>query len=66
VWSARYSFFRFDRLRCADDNGAAITLNDTAMVSEGRLFWLSPLEWSVLLVSIALCGYFALLVLRVR
>jgi hypothetical protein len=48
--------------QCADGNGAAIFLSDTAMASEGRLFWLSPLEWSVLLVGIALCGCFALLV----
>ena len=26
-------------------------------VSEGRLFWLKPSEWSVLLVSAALCGF---------
>jgi hypothetical protein len=32
------------------------------MISEGRLFWLSPVEWAVLLVSAALCGYLALLV----
>jgi hypothetical protein len=27
-------------------------------VCEGRLFWLKPSEWSVLLVSVALCGGF--------
>jgi hypothetical protein len=30
-------------------------------VSEGRLFWLKPSEWSVLLVSAALCGFLMLL-----
>jgi hypothetical protein len=29
-------------------------------VSEGRLFWLKPSEWSVLLVSVALCGFLSL------
>ena len=33
-----------------------------AMVSEGRLLWLTPLEWSVLLVSAALCGCLSLVV----
>ncbi len=32
------------------------------MISEGRLFWLSPVEWLLLLASAALCGYLALLV----
>jgi hypothetical protein len=32
------------------------------MLSEGRLFWLSPVEWSLLLVSAVLCGYLALLI----
>jgi len=31
------------------------------VVSEGRLFWLKPSEWSVLLVSVALCGFLTLL-----
>jgi len=30
-------------------------------VSEGRLFWLKPSEWSVLLVSVAFCGFLTLL-----
>jgi hypothetical protein len=30
------------------------------VVSEGRLFWLKPSEWSVLLVSVALCGFLTL------
>ncbi len=30
-------------------------------VSQGRLFWLKPSEWSVLLVSVALCGFLTLL-----
>ena len=33
-----------------------------SMISEGRLLWLSGVEWSLLLVSAALCGYLALLV----
>jgi hypothetical protein len=33
-----------------------------AMMSEGRLLWLSAAEWSLLLVSAALCGYLALLI----
>lgn len=33
-----------------------------AMVSEGRLLWLTPLEWSLLLVSAALCGCLSLVV----
>jgi hypothetical protein len=32
------------------------------MMSEGRLLWLNAVEWSLLLVSAALCGYLALLV----
>jgi hypothetical protein len=32
------------------------------MISEGRLLWLTGVEWSLLLVSAALCGYLALLV----
>ena len=32
------------------------------MISEGRLLWLSAVEWSLLLVSAALCAYLALLV----
>lgn len=32
------------------------------MISEGRLLWLSGVEWSLLLVSAALCAYLALLV----
>ena len=28
---------------------------------EGRLFWLNASEWSVLLVSVALCGFLTLL-----
>jgi len=32
------------------------------MVSEGRLLWLTPLEWSMLLVSAALCGCLSLVV----
>ncbi len=32
------------------------------MISEGRLLWLNAVEWSLLLVSAALCGYLALLV----
>jgi hypothetical protein len=34
--------------------------SEWVMLSEGRLFWLGPLEWSVLLISAALCGYLAL------
>jgi len=30
-------------------------------VYEGRLFWLKTSEWSVLLVSVALCGFLTLL-----
>jgi hypothetical protein len=26
-------------------------------MSEGRLFWLKPSEWSVLIVSVGLCGF---------
>lgn len=32
-----------------------------AMISEGRVLWLTPLEWSMLLVSAALCGCMTLL-----
>jgi hypothetical protein len=33
------------------------------MISEGRLLWLSAVEWSLLLGSAALlCGYVALLI----
>jgi hypothetical protein len=32
------------------------------MLSEGRLFWLSAVEWSLLLISAALCGYLALMI----
>jgi hypothetical protein len=32
-----------------------------AMVGEGRLLWLTPFEWSVLLVSAAFCGCVMLL-----
>ncbi len=35
---------------------------ERAMVSEGRLLWLTPLEWSLLLVSAALCGCLSLVV----
>ena len=31
------------------------------VVGEGRLFGLKPSEWSVLLVSVALCGFLTLL-----
>jgi len=31
------------------------------MVGEGRLLWFTPLEWSVLLISTALCGCLTLL-----
>ena len=31
------------------------------VMSEGRLFWLKPSEWSVLLVSVAFCGFLTLL-----
>jgi hypothetical protein len=30
------------------------------MLSECRLFYLTPLDWSLLIVSIALCGCLAL------
>jgi hypothetical protein len=33
-----------------------------AVMSEGRLLWLSAVEWSLLLVSAALCGYLAVLI----
>jgi hypothetical protein len=32
------------------------------MVSAGRFFWLPPLEWAVLIVSVALCGCLALFI----
>ena len=31
------------------------------VVSQGRLFWLKPSEWCVLLVSTGLCGFLTLL-----
>jgi len=31
------------------------------VVREGRLFWLKPSEWSLLLVSSAFCGLLTLL-----
>ena len=30
------------------------------MLTERKLLWLTPLEWSLLAVSVALCGYVAL------
>lgn len=33
-----------------------------AMVSDGRLLWLTALEWSVLLVGAVLCGWLTVLV----
>jgi hypothetical protein len=30
------------------------------MLSECRLLWLTPVEWSLLIVEVALCGYLAL------
>jgi hypothetical protein len=30
------------------------------MLRERKLFWLTPLEWSLLVVSVALCGYLTL------
>ena len=30
------------------------------VVSDGRLFWLKPAEWSLLLGSAALCGFLTL------
>jgi hypothetical protein len=39
---------------------AAINWGPPAMLSKSRLFWLTPLEWSLLVVSVALCGYLAL------
>ena len=33
----------------------------THAVCEGRLFWLKTSEWSVLLVSVAFCGFLTLL-----
>jgi hypothetical protein len=38
------------------------SVGEWAMVSEGRLLWLTPLEWSLLLVSAALCGCLSLVV----
>jgi hypothetical protein len=35
---------------------------DNNMLTERKLFWLTPLEWSLLVVSVALCGYVALAV----
>ncbi len=32
------------------------------MAGEGRLLWLTPLEWSMLLMSAALCGCLTLLI----
>lgn len=32
------------------------------MLSERKLFWLTPLEWSLLMVGVALCGYLTLTV----
>jgi hypothetical protein len=31
------------------------------VMSEGRLFWLKPSEWLLLLVSAAICGFLTLL-----
>ena len=33
---------------------------DNNMLTERKLLWLTPLEWSLLAVSVALCGYVAL------
>jgi hypothetical protein len=64
VCSSRYSARRRSLLLCLDKSVLedANAASEWAMMSEGRLFWLSPVEWSLLLVSAALCGYLALLV----
>jgi hypothetical protein len=36
------------------------TLGKSGMIGAGRLFGLTPAEWSVLLVSTTLCGCLAL------
>jgi hypothetical protein len=63
VCSARYSVRPASLLLCIQK--ASLTRrysSEWAMLSEGRLFWLGPLEWSVLLISAALCGYLALMI----
>lgn len=62
VCSARYRLCVPSLLWFAN-NAAEPAMQECAiMISEGRLLWLSGVEWSLLLVSAALCGYLALLV----
>jgi hypothetical protein len=40
----------------------AAKVESADMAGEGRLLWLTPLEWSMLLMSAALCGCLTLLI----
>jgi hypothetical protein len=40
---------------------AMMTAMMTYVVSEGRLFGLTPSEWSMMLVGVAFCGFITLL-----
>lgn len=63
VWSARYSLRPWSLLLSPEKTFLTRRYSsEWAMMSEGRLFWLSPVEWSLLLISAALCGYLALLI----
>jgi len=64
VCSARYSLCPASLLWCTNKTAAEpATSGVRAMISEGRLLWLSAVEWSLLLGSAALlCGYVALLI----
>lgn len=65
VWPPRYRHFA-DLLvpngRVGAPGTDRLAAGNGAMVSEGRLLWLTPLEWSLLLISAALCGCLSLVV----
>jgi hypothetical protein len=59
VAAALQTFPSFTSTNIAPKTGT-VGRGNAAMVSEGRLLWLTPLEWSLLLVSAALCGCLSL------
>lgn len=61
--SARYSLYRPPLLWCFHKPPLEPAMVECVTVmSEGRLLWLNAVEWSLLLVSAALCGYLAVLI----
>jgi len=62
VCSARYRPCLSSLLRQRDKPPLGAMVECVAVIREGRLLWLSPVEWALLLVSAALSGYLALLI----